>query len=155
MKTDIEIIEFSDKYSQYFIALNIAWLQRYFVVEPIDHEILSGPKKFIIDRGGFVFFAKAEDKIVGTFALIKLSETIYELAKMAVDEDCQGKKIGQKMLEFCIEEGRRLRADKIILFSNRKLEPAIHVYKKFGFKEVDLGSSEYKRANIKMEVNIK
>ena len=74
---------------------------------------------------------------------------------MAVDEDLQGKKIGHKMLKFCIEEGRRLKAEKIILFSNKRLEPAIHLYKKFGFKEVPLGSSEYKRADIKMEVNIK
>lgn len=151
---DIEIIKFSDEYSKYFTALNIAWLQKYFVVEPIDHEILTEPKKFILDQGGFIFFAKAGDQIAGTFALTKISETVYELAKMAVDEGFQGKKIGNKMLEFCIEEGKRLKADKIILFSNKKLEPAIHLYKKFGFKEVPLGNSEYQRANIKMEVNI-
>ena len=151
---DIEIIKFSDEYSKYFTALNVAWLQKYFVVEPIDHEILFNPKRYILDQGGFIFFAKAGDQIAGTFALIKINETVYELAKMAVEESFQGKRIGNKMLEFCIEEGKRLKADKIILFSNRKLEPAIHLYKKFGFKEVPLGNSEYQRANIKMEVNI-
>ena len=151
---DIEIIKFSDEYSKHFTALNIAWLQKYFKVEPIDHEILTEPKKFILDQGGFIFFAKADDQIAGTFALIKISETVYELAKMAVEERFQGKKIGNKMLEFCIGEGKRLKAGKIILFSNKKLEPAIHLYKKFGFKEVPLGNSEYQRANIKMEVNI-
>jgi len=58
------------------------------------------------------------------------------------------------MLEFCIAEGKRLKADKIILFSNKKLQPAIHLYEQFGFKEAPLGNSEYQRANIKMEVNI-
>lgn len=154
-KMTIEIIEFSDENAKYFTQLNIAWLQKYFVVEPIDHEMLSNPKKFIIDKGGFIFFAKAEDKIAGTFALIKISEGVYELSKMAVEESFLGKKIGNKMLEFCIEEAKRLKADKIILYSNTKLEPAIHLYKKFGFKEVPLDSSEYERANIKMEINIK
>lgn len=154
METRIEIIKYNDEYSKYFTDLNIAWLQKYFVVEPIDREILFDPKKFILDKGGLIFFAKVDDHIAGTFALIKISETIYELAKMAVDEGFQGRKIGNKMLGFCIEEGKRLKADKIILFSNKKLEPAIHLYRKFGFKEVSLGSSEYKRANIKMEINI-
>lgn len=151
---DIEIIKFSDKYSKYFTDLNMAWLQKYFVVEPIDYEILFNPKKYILDQGGFIFFAKADDQIAGTFALIRINETIYELAKMAVEESFQGKKIGNRMLEFCIEEGKRLKADKIILFSNKKLEPAIHLYEKLGFKEVSLGNAEYQRANIKMEVNI-
>jgi ribosomal protein S18 acetylase RimI-like enzyme len=151
---DIEIIKFSNEYSKCFSALNMAWLQKYFVVEPIDHEILSNPKKYILDKGGSIFFAKVNEQIAGTFALIRVNETIYELAKMAVEEHFQGKKIGNKMLEFCIEEGKRLKAEKIILFSNRKLEPAIHLYEKFGFKEVPLGDSEYQRANIKMEVNL-
>lgn len=151
---DIEIIKFSDEYSKYFTDLNMAWLQKYFVVEPIDHEILFNPKKYILDQGGFIFFAKVNKQIVGTFALIRINKTVYELAKMAVEERFQGKKIGNKLLEFCIEEGKRLKADKIILFSNKQLEPAIHLYKKFGFKEVPLGNTEYQRANIKMEVNI-
>lgn len=152
---NIEIIKFSDEYSEYFTALNIEWLQKYFKVEPIDHEILTEPKKYILDRGGFIFFAKMNDQIAGTFALIRISETVYELAKMAVDERFQGKKIGNKMLAFCIEEAQRLGADKIILFSSTKLEPAIHLYKKFGFEEAPLGYSEYQRADIKMEINIK
>lgn len=152
---NVEIIGFSDELAKYFTALNIAWLQKYFVVEPIDHEMLSHPKKLIIDKGGLIFFAKVDDKIAGTFALIKIDEGIYELSKMAVQESFIGKKIGNKMLEFCIEEAKRLKANKIILYSNTKLEPAIHLYKKFGFKEVSLDSSDYVRANIKMEINIK
>jgi ribosomal protein S18 acetylase RimI-like enzyme len=152
---NIEIIGFSDEFSKDFTRLNIAWLQKYFVVEPIDHEMLSEPKKFIINKGGYIFFAKADNKIAGTFALININDNLYELSKMAVDESFQGKKIGNKMLDFCLEEGKKLGAKKIILYSNTKLEPAIHLYKKFGFKEVPLDSSEYERANIKMEINIK
>ena len=65
---DIEIIKFSDEYSKYFTDLNMAWLQKYFVVEPIDHEILSNPKKHILGQGGFIFFAKVNKQIaVGNF----------------------------------------------------------------------------------------
>ncbi|MGN6531047.1 MAG: GNAT family N-acetyltransferase [Ginsengibacter sp.] len=104
---NVEIIGFSEDYSKYFAALNIAWLQKYFEVEPIDYEMLSEPKKYIIDKNGFIFFAKADDKIAGTFALIKVGNGIYELSKMAVAEGFQGKKIGNKMLEFCLSEMKR------------------------------------------------
>ena len=54
---EIKIIEFSDEYAKFFTSLNVAWLEKYFVVEPMDHEMLSDPKKFIIDKGGYIFFA--------------------------------------------------------------------------------------------------
>ncbi len=150
----VEIVEYKDEYAACFAQLNIAWLQKYFVVEPIDNEMLSDPKKWIIDPGGMIFFARIGEKIVGTFALIKIENGVYELSKMAVDEHFRGNKIGNHLLSFCIEEGKKLKADKIILYSNTKLEPAIHLYKKFGFKEVALEHSDYARANIKMELNI-
>ena len=151
---NIEIIPFNESLSKNFTSLNSAWLQKYFTIEPIDHEMLSDPEKYIIDKGGYLFFGKANDEIAGTFALIKNQEGVYELSKMAVDERFQGKNIGNKMLQFCLEECRRLKATKIILYSNTRLEPAIHLYKKFGFKEVALVNTEYKRANIQMEINL-
>jgi|SRR5665647_3129707 len=152
---NIEIIGFSDELAKYFTALNIAWLQKYFVVEPVDDKMLSDPKKMIIDRNGFIFFAKINGQVAGTFAIIKEENNIYELSKMAVDEKFRGMGIGNKMLEFFLDEVKRLKGGKAILYSNTKLEPAIHLYKKFGFKEVALDHPEYERANIKMEINLK
>jgi hypothetical protein len=74
-----------------FILPNLAWLKKYFVVEPIDNEILSYPKRLIIDKRGFIFLATAGGEIAGTFALIKIDDHIYELAKMAVGESFRGK----------------------------------------------------------------
>lgn len=151
---NLEIVRYSDEYAKDFRDLNIAWLQKYFIVEPVDNELLSDPKKSIISKGGHIFFAKVGDEIAGTFALLKIENGVFELAKMAVEERFIGKKIGNKMLEFCFEEAKRLKADKIILYSNKKLQPAIHLYKKFEFKEVPLDSTEYERADIKMETEI-
>lgn len=150
----IEIIGFKDELAEYFTKLNLAWLKKYFVVEPVDHKMLSNPKSYIINKGGYIFFATLNEKIAGTFALIKISDSIYELSKMAVDEDFQGKKIGNKMMEFCIDEAKRLRAGKLILFSNTRLLTALHLYRKYGFREVEIGDSVYKRSDIKMELNI-
>ena len=150
----VHIIEFRNDLVEHFKNLNIAWLQKYFYVEPIDEVMLSDPKEYIIDKGGYIFFAELNNEIAGTFALMKVQEGVYELAKMAVDEKFQGHKIGNRMMEFAIEKVKTVAAEKLILYSNTMLGPAIHLYKKYGFIEVPLENSEYKRSNIKMIKNI-
>lgn len=154
MEANISIIPYNDNLAGYFTELNLAWVKKYFVVEPKDEEVLGDPKKFIIEKGGYIFFAKIGDEIAGTFALVKIEDGVFELSKMAVSEEHHGKKIGNKMIEFCLEKGKELKAKKIILFSNTILQPAIYLYKKYGFKEIPLNNSEYKRSNIKMEIDL-
>lgn len=153
-ESNIEIVSFKEEYAIYFKRLNTAWLEKFFVIEPIDAQMLSNPRQYFIDKGGYIFFAKCNGNIAGTFALLKEKDTVYELSKMAVDEKYQGIKIGNKMLEFCIAKARELAATKLILYSNTKLKPAIHLYKKYGFLEVPFSNAEYQRSDIKMELLI-
>ena len=94
-------------------------------------------------------------EVAGTFALLKVSDTVFELSKMAVDEKFQGKNIGNAMMAFCLEEAKRMHLEKVTLHSNTILGPALHLYKKYGFIEVPDFVSEFKRSNIKMEIVIK
>ena len=155
MDTGIEMLGYRPELASYFTDLNLAWVEKYFEVEPVDREILENPSSSVIDKGGFIFFAKVGDDIAGTFALMRKEDGVFELSKMAVSERFQGKKIGNFLLEFCLAKARELGAKKIVLFSNTILGPAIHLYRKYGFIEVPLENSEYKRSNIKMEIDIK
>lgn len=150
----INIIPFRAELAEHFTRLNTAWVQKYFTLEPMDKEMLGNPKGYIIDKGNYIFFATINDAITGTFALIKESGQVYQLSKMAVDENYQGQKIGNRLLEFCIEKAKELKAHKLTLYSNTILLPAIHLYKKYGFVQVPLEHSEFKRSNIKMELVI-
>ena len=151
---NIELIPYTEENQKYFTTLNVLWVEKYFAMEEHDKEVLYNPKEYILDKGGYIYFAKADNAIAGTFALIKVEDGVYELSKMTVDEAFRGKKIANKMLEFCLEEAKRLNMSKIILYSNTILEPAIHLYKKYGFQEIPLGNSEYVRSDIKMEIII-
>lgn len=151
LEKEVNIIEYSDDLAPYFKELNVAWLRKYFYVEPIDEEMLSHPKENIINKDGHIFFSQIDQAITGTFALMKLDDQTFELGKMAVDEGFQGQKIGNRMLDYAIQKTKDLGASKLILYSNTLLAPAIHLYKKYGFVEVPLENSEYKRSNIKME----
>lgn len=149
----MEIIQFQSQYAKDFARLNIAWLKKYFEVEPLDNELLEQCEENIINKGGYIFFAKVDDEIVGTFSFIKIEENIYEFGKMAVDEQFQGQRIGQQLMDFSIEFAKNQQWKKLVLYSNRKLENAIHIYLKYGFVEIPIEKNvPYLRSNIKMEL---
>ncbi len=148
-----EIIGYEEKYKQAIKDLNYEWLEKYFSVEPNDVKSLSDPQGEIIDKGGLIFYAVENENIAGTASLLKIDEKVYELGKMAVTEKLQGKKIGNQLLQFCINKAKEIGAEKLILYSNAKLFPAISLYRKYGFTEDPLEeNSVYKRSNIKMEL---
>ena len=150
---NIEIIDFEPKYRDDFKNLNVEWLEKYFEVEPYDKEVLSNPEKYILEKGGKIFFAKLEDKIIGTVALMPKNSS-FELTKMAVTEKIQSKGIGSLLMQKCIDEAKNLGLKEIFLFSNTKLDKAINLYKKEGFLEEHFDSSDYKRANIYMTLKL-
>ena len=146
----LEIIAYQPEFAKDFYNLNTAWLEKYFYVEPYDKKVLSNPQKYVIDSGGFIFFAKYNNEIVGVVSLIN-QKTFFELSKMAVSPKYQGLRIGLKLMNFCIEFAKRQQWKSITLYSHRKLVPAISLYKKIGFKEVALEeNSHYERSDIKM-----
>jgi ribosomal protein S18 acetylase RimI-like enzyme len=154
---DIKIISYDAKYAKAFYELNIEWLKTFFYVEPFDEEVLSKPEKYIINKGGYIFFVLKNFKIVGTVALMPTNEHgILELTKMAVLPEVRGQKIGQRLLQHCIDFGKQKNLDALLLYSNTKLENAIYLYRKFGFKELELeDNSPYKRSDIKMLLKFK
>ena len=152
----IEICSFKKEYSKHFYDLNIEWLKTYFYVEPYDEEVLSNPEKHIINKGGYIFFAKLNDDLVGTVALMEMDiENTFELTKMAVSPEHRGHKIGQKLMLHCINFSKRNNIQSLILYSSRKLENAIYIYKKYGFIEIPVEDDcHYKRCDIKMELKL-
>ncbi|MEN2399461.1 GNAT family N-acetyltransferase [Flavobacterium sp. MC2016-06] len=151
MNNTVEIIPFSSDLKEPIKTLNIEWLQKYFRVEEKDELTLSNPQKYIIDAGGMIFYAKYNDEILGTFSLMKIDATTFELSKMAVSDKAQGLGIGNKMLVYCMAVAEEKKIKKLLLYSNRILLPAIHLYEKFGFVEIPLEDVIYERADIKME----
>ena len=149
----IDIVSFKKEYSKKFYDLNIEWLEQFFYVEPFDREVLKYPEKYIIRPGGYIFFAIENKEVVGTVALLKHTQNVFELTKMAVPPIHQGKKIGQLLMNYCIDFGKRNDLSKLILYSHTKLENAIYIYRKYGFIEIELeAGNPYKRSDIKMQL---
>ncbi|PKA84536.1 acetyltransferase (GNAT) family protein [Ulvibacter sp. MAR_2010_11] len=149
----LEIVPFQKKYTEAFYNLNVEWLETFFYVEDFDKEVLSQPDKYIINPGGHIFFAVEDNLVLGTVALMKAGDNSFELTKMAVLPNQRGKRIGQQLMQHCIDFGKTQGFEKLFLYSNTKLENAIYIYRKYGFIEIPVEeNSPYKRSNIKMEL---
>lgn len=152
---NIEIISFDPKYTHDFRDLNIAWLNKYFWVEPHDEEVLGKPVKYIIEPGGNIFFVKDGETIIGTVALMKIEDKVFELTKMAVTPGYQGKSIGQKLMQHTLNYANQQGWKTLIIYSNRKLENAVYIYKKYGFEEIPIEENNpYARGDIKMKLEL-
>lgn len=151
---EINIVNFNNDYAKDFYNLNIEWLKTFFYVEPYDEEVLSKPLDYIINKGGHIFFAKLDDAIVGTVALMPTNDSsVFELTKMAVSPRHRGYKIGQQLMQHCINFTKQNNHKGLMLYSNTLLENAIYIYRKYGFVEIPVeANSPYKRSNIKMEL---
>lgn len=152
---NIDIIEYSDKYKECFRQLNYEWIEKFFVVEQTDEYILNNPVESIIEKGGFIYFARFNNEIVGTFALIKVDHSTYEIAKMAVTEVYQNHGIGKMLMNYAIQKAKDLNLERIILYSNTNLATAVNMYFKYGFRVIPKNDFHNNRANIKMEMILK
>lgn len=148
----VEIIEFDERYADDFGRLNYEWIAKSYTVEKHDREILDHPLKTIIQPGGQIFFTLVDGVAAGTVALIPMGADDLELTKMAVDPKFRGLGLGDRLMEACIEWGKRTHKKALVLESNTRQLAAINLYRKYGFVEIPLDpNSEYQRANIRME----
>lgn len=151
---EVQIVSFTPEYALPFRDLNIQWIKTYFKLEEKDLQTLDNPQSYIIDKGGEILIAKYKGEVVGVAALLKMENATYELAKMAVNPDLQGKGIGHLLMQASIQKAKALGAQKLFLESNSKLEPALNLYRKFGFVQVFGIPSPYERADIQMELEL-
>jgi ribosomal protein S18 acetylase RimI-like enzyme len=150
---NVEIHEYNAGHQSVFERLNRAWIEQYFAMEPLDFAILQNPDLHIISKGGSILMAKVGNDVAGTVALRYVAPGIFEFTKMAVDEKHQGKKVGLRLAQAAIRKAKQMSGHTIFLYSNTKLEAAIHLYRKLGFREVPV-DGPYKRVNIKMELKL-
>ena len=147
----MQIVAYDKQYAKAFEELNLEWLETYFYVEDYDREVLSKAEQYIIEPGGHIFFAVESGVVMGCVALLRIEDDLFELTKMAVTPAARGKGIGQKLMQHCIAFGQSQNWKGLLLYSNRILENAIHIYRKYGFEEIPVEpDSPYERSNIKM-----
>ena len=133
----IEILEYKPAYKKYFKSLNYEWLERHFRIERADEKSLSDPKGTIVNKGGVVLFARLRGQIVGTAALIRHSDGLFELSKMGVTRTARRRLVGTRLTLEILERARAMGARRLYLETHPKLKPAQRLYESVGFECID------------------
>jgi putative acetyltransferase len=150
----IRLFQHSDAVS--FRELNEAWISKFFRLEEQDSIQLAQPEN-ILRAGGQIIMAVAGEDRIGCCALVFIKPGVFEVAKMAVSENYQGRGVGRKLLEYTIAQAKALGAHTLELVTNSKLANAIHLYESLGFRHLPperVEPSPYARANVFMELHL-
>lgn len=133
-RTDLAVREYSDDLRQAFHDINAEWIQSMFTLEKKDKELMSRPRETIIDPGGVILFAESRELgVVGTCALLKIEDGVFELSKMGVLERARGRGAGELLLESAILRASTMGIKTLYLLTNSKCVAAIKLYEKLGF----------------------
>jgi len=136
-----------------FRDINLEWIERFFVVEQKDRDVLGNPKKYILDPGGAILLAVDGDTPLGVVALMVMGEGSVELAKMGVRPEAQGKGAGRLLVAGAVAKAREMGMRRVYIETNSKLGPALKLYHDAGFQPVrEPIPSPYARADVQLEL---
>lgn len=146
----MKIIEYEKQYKDNFIELNVAWLEKYFVIEKLDYDMLYHVEEFL-ERGAMVYFAVESEQVLSTCMVLPHENDLWEICKLATDEKYQGHGAGSAVLKACMDYAIEHGAKKLTLVTSHILKPALSLYEKFGFECVPLEDKEYDRADVQFD----
>lgn len=150
----IRILGYEPRHQPYFEEFNRQWIEELFEMEPVDEWVLTNPEKAILEPGGAILMAEYNGEVAGTAGLRKVDDDVFEFTKMAVGKAFRRKGIAEAISYASFRKAKELGASRVVLYSNTLNAAAIKLYEKLGFLHVPVENDIYKRANVKMVINI-
>lgn len=147
----MQIIEYSPKYKQDFIEFNTAWIiDNFGFLEEEDKETFSKIDEEL-KKGAMIYFAIENDTALATCMAKPMNDSTWEICKLGSNKNVEHKGSGSAVFGAAVQWAIDHGAKRLFILSNSKLKPAIHIYEKFGFKEIHLDNYEYIRGDIAFE----
>jgi N-acetylglutamate synthase-like GNAT family acetyltransferase len=97
-----------------------------------DLEDLS--KSYLADTGPRLWIAELGDRAVGMVAVWPMEEDVYELRRLRVMPDVQGRGVGKALVNHALAHCRDSAALKVVLDTFVERSAAIGLFERFGFK---------------------
>jgi DNA-binding MarR family transcriptional regulator/ribosomal protein S18 acetylase RimI-like enzyme len=103
-----------------------------------EYYVMKGLTEFMINTdGGELWVAETDNKIVGSIAITKSSDTIAQLRWFVLDEDYQGMGIGKKLMETALNFCKEKNYQHVFLWTVSTLNTARYLYQKYNFRKTE------------------
>lgn len=147
----MKILEYDSRYKESFIQFNTDWIVDNFGF--LEKEDIETFEKIDEDlkNGAMIYFAVENDVPLATCMAKQMNGETWEICKLASNKNREHKGCGSAVFEAAVQWAIDQGAKRLFILSNRKLKPAIHIYEKYGFKEIELDDYEYIRGDIAFE----
>jgi len=104
--------------------------------QDFENELASLPGVYA-PPAGRLYLAEYENRLAGCVALKKIGPDICEMKRLYVKPEFRGKKLGRKLAEMIVEEGREIGYNKMRLDTLQRLPAALKLYRSMGFVETE------------------
>lgn len=125
----------------------------YLDIQHYDEEVKHLETKYGLPFGR-LYLAYYDSSLAGCIGLRKIDEKNCEMKRLYVRPQFRGKHIGDQLVRKIVEDAGEIGYSYILLDTLPFLESALHIYKKYGFYEIEsyngspVASSVYMRLDL-------
>lgn len=101
-----------------------------------------------------LYLAYCDEELAGCIGLRKMDSQNCEMKRLYVRPAFRGRKIGNLLVEKIIDDAKKIGYSYMLLDTLPFLKSAIHMYKKYGFYEINSYNDSPMNTSIYMKLNL-
>ncbi|MBU9729071.1 GNAT family N-acetyltransferase [Diplocloster modestus] len=147
--------EISILFSEYINTLitNDESFKKYLHIQNYDEEVEHLESKYGMPDGR-LYSVSCDGKLAGCVGLRKIDNQNCEMKRLYVRPEFRGKKLGNILIEKIIGDAREIGYSYMLLDTLPFLQGAIHMYRKFGFYEIESYNNSPMDTSIYMKLDL-
>lgn len=127
--------------------------RQYLSVQNYDDELEHLEKKYGLPEGR-LYLAYSDGELAGCIGLRKVDAANCEMKRLYVKPQFRGRKVGQILIRQIIDDARDIGYQHMLLDTLPFLESAMHMYRKYGFYEIESYNDSPMEASIYMRLDL-
>lgn len=142
-------------FSEYtnMLITNDESFKKYLDIQNYDEEVKHLESKYGMPDGR-LYLVYCDGKLAGCIGLRKIDNENCEMKRLYIRPEFRGKKLGNVLIEKIIEDAREIGYSYMLLDTLPFLQSAIHLYKKYGFHEIESYNNSPMDTSIYMKLNL-
>lgn len=147
-----EVSQLFTEYTDMLIE-NDSSFQKYLDIQNYSDEMEHLESKYGLPEGR-LYLVYCDEELAGCIGLSKIDNQNCEMKRLYVRPKFRGRKVGNLLVEKIIDDAKKIGYSHMLLDTLPFLKSAIHMYKKYGFYEIDSYNDSPMDTSIYMKLDL-